>query len=259
MRWKWWIISLALLGQTTKTAARPVSKSPQAIATAEVRDTVVRGDTVFVYVHEPLPVPLDSTAAAEGAAGREISRYERRTQRYQRFWHNLTPNQFTVQYAGSIGLLSTGFGWYYGRHDNFETDILVGFLPRYNSEEAKMTLTLKQRFVPWHTRLGRDWTLCPLTTGIFVNTIFGEDFWANEPSRYPNRYYGFSTKIRLNVFLGQSFRYNIPGNKRRHAKALAFYYELSSCDLYIVSAFTNREIQFKDILSLALGLKFEIF
>ena len=259
MKWKWWIISLALLGQTVATAARSAAMPLQTAAPAEERDTVVRGDTVFVYVHEPLPAPHDSATADGGTDGQELSRYERRTRRYQHFWHSLTPHQFTVQYAGSIGLLSAGFGWHYGRHDNFETDILVGFLPRYNSEEAKMTLTLKQRFVPWHARLGRDWMLSPLTTGIFLNSVFGEDFWASEPSRYPKRYYGFSTKIRANIFLGQSFRYNIPGPKRRHAKALEFYYELSSCDLYIVSAFTNEEIRLKDILSLALGLKFELF
>jgi hypothetical protein len=37
------------------------------------------------------------------------------------------------------------------------------------------------------------------------------------------------------------------------------FYELSSCDLYVVSAVTNRYLKPTDYLRLSFGLKFQIF
>ena len=131
------------------------------------------------------------------------SLYELRHERYIKRWNKLIPNQATVQYAGSIGMFSAGAGWRYGRNHHWETDLLLGFLPKYHSETAHMTFTIKERYIPWHCKISSRWDIEPLTTGIFFNTISGEDFWKHLPSRYPKHYYGFSTKIRSNVFLGQ--------------------------------------------------------
>lgn len=77
-----------------------------------------------------------------------LSRYERHRRKRIKGWAKLIPNQSCLQYAGSIGLLSTGLGWHYGRGDHWETELLVGFLPKYKTETAKSTFTLKQRYVP---------------------------------------------------------------------------------------------------------------
>ena len=39
-------------------------------------------------------------------------------------------------------------------------------------------------------------------------TGFSDDFWTSEPERYPRGYYGFSTRIRTHIFLGQRVRFN---------------------------------------------------
>ena len=106
--------------------------------------------------------------------------------------------------------------------------------------------------------LGSRWTLQPLTTGLFFNTISGDDFWRNEPDKYPKRYYGFSTKVRSNVFIGQRWRYSVPTRKRRLHSAISAYYELSSCDLYIVSKAVNHDYPWSRTLSLAFGLRWEM-
>lgn len=189
----------------------------------------------------------------------DLPRYERNKERYIRRFEKLIPNQAVVQYAGSIGFMSAGIGWHYGHHDRWESEVLLGFVPRYESDCAKVTLTVKERFVPWRLPLGRWWSVEPLTTGIFLNTIFGEDFWAREPSRYPKSYYGFATKIRANIFLGQRFRYRIPMRKRYMHKSVAFYYELSTSDLYLISAIPNKNVRLGDILSLCFGLTLDVF
>lgn len=186
------------------------------------------------------------------------TRYERNQARLLRGWSKLIPNQFTLQYAGSIGMLSAGFGWHYGHHDHWESEFLVGFVPKFHSERARATFTLKQRYVPWHCRVSSRWTIEPLTTGLAFNTITGSEFWAKEPSKYPAGYYGFSTKIRIHVYIGQRLKYHIPRRKRLINSAVSAYYELSTCDLYIVSKAVNKKYPWRNTLSLALGLRWEL-
>lgn len=207
----------------------------------------------------PLQAKLNpSTIDDEEKTILESSIYDVGIKKYKSVWEHLIPNQFITQYAGSIGIVNFGLGWHYHRH-HWETQILGGWVPGYTSDDTKGTLTLKQCYIPWRIKTYKQWDIEPLTTGMFFNTIFGENFWGKEPSRYPANYYGFSTKIRVNIFLGQQIRYNIPNNKRLLFKSISFYYELSTCDLYVVSAFNNSNVHIDDILSLAIGLKLELF
>lgn len=185
--------------------------------------------------------------------------YIRHTERYKEAWQRFIPKQTMVHFAGSIGLVSAGVGWNYGKQHRWETELLVGILPKYNSDEAKVTLTLKERYAPWNIKLSSRWSIEPLTTGFFFNTIFGEDFWAQQPKRYPKRYYGFSTKIHTHIFIGQRFSYNIPKRHRRYNKGVSVYYELSTNDIYLLSALSNHRIRPSDILSLSFGMRFLIF
>lgn len=202
---------------------------------------------------------VEVAACSADSLSREKSRYERNRERAVAAWTRLIPNQTTLQYAGSIGMFNVGLGWHYGRGEHWETELLVGFVPRFHSGKAHTSLTLKQRYVPWHCPLSRHrWVLEPLTAGLFFNTISGDDFWARQPDRYPKKYYGFSTKVRTHIYLGQRLRFNIPTRHRRSHKAVSFYYEISSCDLYIVSKATNKEFPWSETLSLALGLRWEM-
>ena len=49
---------------------------------------------------------------------------------------------------------------------------------------------------------------------MYLNTVFGDEFWVNEPERYPKGYYGFSSKVRIHVFLGQRITYDIDPQRR---------------------------------------------
>ena len=88
--------------------------------------------------------------------------------------------------------------------------------------------------------------------------MFGDEFWVHEPDRYPQGYYGFSSKVRFHIFAGQRLTYNIPSRFRVTARAITLFYELSTSDLYVVSAFTNRYLKPKDYLSLSFGIKLQL-
>lgn len=199
----------------------------------------------------------DSIDARLKRAEQRILRYEHRLERYEKFWNSLIPDFARIQYAGSVGLINAGLGWSYGKRDQWETDLMFGYLPKYDTENVKLTFTIRQSFIPWKCRLSDDWSISPLSCGLFVNTVFSDKFWTHEPSRYPGSYYRFSSRIRFHIFLGQRFTFHIEPSRRLLARSISFTYELSTCDLYMLSAVTNKYVGINDILSLSLGLKYD--
>lgn len=187
------------------------------------------------------------------------NKYDKRIHRYRGHWEKLIPTHTKVQFAGNMGLLSFGTGWDYGKKNQWETDVFLGFIPKYDSKRTKVTMTLKQNYMPWSLNLGRGFSTEPLTCGIYFNTVSGNEFWVHEPDRYPKGYYGFSSKIRSHIFLGQRLTYDIDPQRRYTAKSITFFYELSTCDLYLISAATNSYLRPRDYLSLSFGLKLQLF
>ncbi len=202
----------------------------------------------------PYTLQEDSVWASDPAP----RRYDKRVHRYRRAWEALMPTHTKIQMYGGMGLVSLGTGWDYGKRGQWETDVLLGIIPRYSSQSAKVTLTLKENYIPWSVWLGKGFSLEPLSAGLYFNTVFSKEFWTREPDRYPRGYYGFSTRIRTHIYLGQRIRMDVPERYRMFSKSVTFFYELSTCDLYIVSAFTNH-LKPRDYLRLSFGLKFQIF
>ena len=78
-----------------------------------------------------------------------LTRYERNTLRRVQRWNKLIPSYSKLQFAGGMGLVSVGTGWEYGKNRQWETELLLGLIPKHSSKRAKVTLTLKQNFTPW--------------------------------------------------------------------------------------------------------------
>lgn len=185
------------------------------------------------------------------------SKYDKRIHRFRKGWNSLIPTHNKIQFAGNMGMFSFGTGWNYGQRDQWETDILWGFIPKHDSHRTKLTMTLKQNYIPWSLDLKKGFSVEPLSCGFYFNTVFGHEFWVQEPGRYPNGYYGFSSKIRTHIFLGHRLTYDIDEKRRFFAKSVTFFYELSTCDLLLISRATNRYLRARDYLSLSFGLKFQ--
>lgn len=184
--------------------------------------------------------------------------YDRRVRKYRKHWAGLIPTQSIIQNAGNMGVVSVGVGWNYGEHNQWETNVLFGFLPKYKSDRAKMTMTLKQTYIPWSIYVKKGWSVEPLSCGMYLNTVFGDEFWGRQPERYPHKYYEFlSTKMRANIFVGQRFTKIIPYNKRKAIKSITAFYEVSTCDIYLRSMIVDNYLSLWDIVGLSFGLKFQ--
>lgn len=196
--------------------------------------------------------------AAQDSICSNPTKYDKRVHRYRRHWEKLIPTHTKIQFAGNMGLLSFGTGWDYGKKNQWETDIFLGFIPKYQSKRTKITMTLKQNYMPWSLELGKGFSTEPLSCGLYFNTVFGDQFWVHEPDRYPKGYYGFSSRIRSHIFLGQRLTYDIDPQRRYTAKSITIFYELSTCDFHLISAVTNRYLRPKDYLSLSFGIKLQL-
>lgn len=210
---------------------------PLAVQAAERRDSLAKADTANVE-----------------------TRYDRRVARYRHRWESLIPRQTVVQYAGNMGLVSLGVGWDYGRGKHWETHLLFGVLPKYDSKRVKLTMTLKENYIPWRVGLGHNWQLEPLTCSVYFNTVFGDEFWNSQPDRYPDDYYPLlRTALRANVSLGQRATWLVPRSRRKFVKSVTAFYEVGTCDLYIRAMVVDDYVKLWDILGLSLGLKMQVF
>lgn len=208
---------------------------------------------MLLVVFRAQALPPDTTYVEKA----KESHYDKRVHRYRKHWAALIPTQFIIQNAGNMGVVSAGLGWDYGNRRQWETDLLFGYIPAHQSTRGKLTMTLKQNFVPWSHSMKNGWSIEPLTASIYINTVYGHEFWKSQPRRYPDAYYNFmSTKFRLNIALGQRVTMTIPNHRTKlFAKNISFFYEISSCDLYIRSMILDHAVSQNDIIGLSLGVR----
>ena len=194
--------------------------------------------------------------AADSAS---IMRYEQRLQTRMDRWHRLIPNLLSVQFAGGTGMFSAGIGWDYGKNNCWETHLLFGFLPRQNHSQAYLTMTLNEKYLPWRIAVGKlPIEINPLVVSASIDSVLHEDFWTSEPDRYPKGYYGFSSRIRFQLGIGQRFSFNIPRQRRYLSRRLSAYYEVSTCDLYVRQKILNKHLPLKDIITIGIGIMYTI-
>ncbi|MGN0029055.1 MAG: hypothetical protein ACI35Q_04900 [Marinilabiliaceae bacterium] len=219
---------------------------------------------IFKFLLAVTMLAANLTANAEEGIRRDslpegVTHYDIRIDKYQEFHSRLIPRYTKIQFAGSIGMLSGGVGWDYGKGRRWETDLLVGFVPRFESNRAKLTFTLRENIRPWRIAMGTSpIDFHPLRASIGMNAIIGHEFWTSNPERYPEGYYFFSTKFHVVASFGQQWTYNISYDKRRRWRAIGFFYDMSTTDTYLLSGFGNKYIGFKDMFHLSLGLKLQI-
>ena len=206
--------------------------------------------------------PLSAAATSdieETDTSRVASKYDKRVDRFRKDWGRLIPTQLVVQTCGNMGIVSLGIGWDYGKRRQWETHLMVGFIPKYSSSSVKVTMTLKENYIPWSISLKKGISFEPLQCGLYLNTVFGHDFWTKQPTKYESGYYPFSTRIRPNIFLGERWSVEIPENKRKFIKSFSFFYELATNDIYFMRFYRNKSTEFWDMFGLSFGLKAQIF
>jgi len=202
-------------------------------------------------------IPL--RAASQTADSISNDRYVHRLQTRENAWKRLIPDITVLQYAGGTGMFSLGIGWSYGKSRQWETTLNLGFIPRKYNSRPYWVFSVKENYLPWRIGLGRTpFEVRPLCVTLGLSSILHGDFWTSEPDRYPKGYYGFSSKIRVHLGIGQRFSLNIPYEHRRLGSQISFYYEISTCELYVRQKIISNKIPLKDMIILGVGLIYTI-
>lgn len=161
------------------------------------------------------------------------------------------PDDAIVQYAGSIGFASLGAGYSLGK-GNFETDILLGYVPESIGGNHIWTAAVRANWLPWRIKTGKRTSIIPLTTGLMISHTFGKKYFVLQPDYYPKNYYTFSTAVHLYYQLGGRFQFELFDGKL----PMALYYELnSSAEATFSLAQNRRALTPADIFHLSLGLR----
>lgn len=152
--------------------------------------------------------------------------------------HPLLPDYAKVQFAGSMGMFSAGVGYHLFK-EKFELDLMAGFLPQAYSRDELQVITLRVSSRIWQLRSMGDWTITPLTAGLFVTYTHGGKFSSALPRHYPDGYYWWSEAVRPNIFIGGRVTKRFTNNES--LPKLTFYYEIGTNELKLVSYALNTE------------------
>ncbi|UOQ99051.1 hypothetical protein MUN81_06050 [Hymenobacter sp. 5317J-9] len=174
--------------------------------------------------------------------------------RTERPWYR--PQHLALQTGGGLGMVAAGAGYEFAK-DRLETDILIGYVPKYYAGSTLSLASLKFMYSPFRLPVGEKLQVVPLTVGAYFSYTHGT---INDElkGQYSSDYYWFSTDTRYGPLLGSRVTFLAPpilatGQPRK----ISAYYELGSNDLYLASYLNNRNggLGIGQLLTLALGLK----
>lgn len=171
----------------------------------------------------------------------------------QSAFNKFLPKEFTLQYAGSIGLVSAGIN--YPLHKNkFDLGIAYGYVPKSAGGRLDIA-SVKFRYNMIRVPVKNKFLILPFNPTIFGSYTFHENLnlgWSKE--QYPKNYYWWSPALRFHAGFSSEFKFFMKHEKT--VKSISLYSEVNSNDLYIVSYFLNhRALSFWQILGLGVGVR----
>ena len=172
---------------------------------------------------------------------------------FKRPWY--VPDQAVVQFAGNVGFLSAGLGYAF-KQDKMNLDFLYGFTPGFEAKTSIHTVTGKFTYSPWRKNINLNYTWEPFQFGTGISYSIGPQFYTALPKHYPDGYYFWTTSFRLLPFMSTTVSKivkdpdSVGGIKRVKA-----YLEVGTHDLAVLSVVTNKTLNPRDIISLAVGTK----
>jgi len=196
-----------------------------------------RGDSIYYELPRPLQQAYRSRTA--------IIRND--TILYRHRW--FIPGQYKLQYAGSIGFMSIGFG--YALSPTYQPALFFGYVNEQfgNSKNSVLTISLKNSFYLSKEPLFK---YVKPYVGLSINWGNTHNTFDKLPDYYPEKYY-FQNKIHIAPFIGGELKFPLKNN---YFNAVGVYSELSALDAYLLEAIRTDYVKPYMALSVALGVTF---
>src|SRR6476659_2839584 len=139
------------------------------------------------------------------------------------------PSSSILQYAGSIGFLSVGAGYYLNKSHKSTLDISYGYVPAKYGGDLNI-LAAKFAWRPFAIPI-KDWAVIhPINSGVFLSYHAGGDFDSTcDDDEYPENYYWWSTAFRPHLSLATEVKLNAKKLKTNlNIKSISLYSELNT-------------------------------
>ncbi len=169
----------------------------------------------------------------------------------------LIPNYINFQYAGNYGAYIIGVGYYLNKKQTLDFALGHGYTSKHKAAKRIHNIFIKGLYLPITLDLKKAWCLTP-QLGIALSRQFsgGTNTFTHLPKTYPDGYYApnayrfhFNFGVRVRKFIGEE----------RLIRAVDFYIETTTNDLYLSYLFKSTEVGISNIFSLALGVNLVLF
>jgi len=168
-------------------------------------------------------------------------------------YNKYIPNNFKMQYAGNIGFISAGLGYFFFS-EKINSDFFCGYIPKFISTNSITSIAIKNSFFFNNIKLNEKWIFSN-STGFASSLTFTNNNFIFLPDYMPKGYY-LSNSFRLIPFISTNINYI--NNEKIFLKSFGFYIELSTVDNYLWYIIKTNKIDFFDIWSLAIGINIPI-
>ena len=165
-----------------------------------------------------------------------------------------TPHYTHLQYAGGMGFISVGTGYYFNKR-KMGFGPQIGYLPSMIGEVEIFTGAVKYFWTPFEISKKR-WRFYPLSTGINVILTLNKDVEILWKDYYPDGYYPWIPAMNWAIFFGGNV--SLKADERyTHKRNLTAFYEVALTSRLVELWFLNTQtIKFSQIWNLSFGLRY---
>jgi hypothetical protein len=160
------------------------------------------------------------------------------------------PQFVPVQFAGNIGVISTGLG-YSSRLRNYHLSLVYGYVPRSIGGTRIHTIAARNSFPIARYSLNNNQVLIPYL-GVGLSFEIGGNSFFRQPDHFPKSYYDFPKNMHLLAYGGAKVQHLFDRTSSRF-RGVEFFAEAGTIDVYLWYKTMSPDIRFYEIFSIALG------
>lgn len=174
-----------------------------------------------------------------------------------RYKKPIVPNYVNFQYAGNYGAYIVGAGYYLNKKQNIELNLGFGYSSKHKAAYRIYNVFAKGIYLPHTWKAKHKWSFSP-QLGLTISRQFsgGANTFTRLPKTYPEGYYA-PNAFRVHFNLGGRVRKDFGDDS--FVKALEFYAETTTNDLYFKYYVKSSEVSLTSIFSMALGMNIILF
>ena len=166
---------------------------------------------------------------------------------YRHRW--FMPDQYKLQFAGSIGFMSVGFGYEIGQI--YQPALFIGYVGPHWGGSLNRIVTVSMKNTFRFTRQPVCKYFMPYG-GLSINWGNTNNTFKTLPDYYPDEYY-FQNMVHFAPFVGGELKFSLKG---KYFNAVGVYSEISAFDAYLLEAIRTKYVKPHMALSLAVGITF---